>query len=122
MIHISPEVSHNLLHHLASVYTAALDTVTLSYCYCRNICNAINQVQVIFSEVNKLFMQLTANTSTGLPTLTLVKLVDGDGKTGNPNKKGGDLYWSIERAEVARLQVPKALAPRGGGSRDPENL
>ena len=31
-----------------------------------------------------------------MPTLTLVKLVDGDGKTGNPSEKGGDLYWSIE--------------------------
>ena len=50
---------------------------------------------------------------TGLPTLTLVKLVDGDRKTGNPSEKKGDLYWSIEGAEGARLQVPKALAPRG---------
>ena len=47
----------------------------------------------------------------GLPTLTLVKLVDGDRKTGNPSEKGGDSYWSIEGGEGARL--PKALAPRG---------
>ena len=53
MIQLSHDVSQDLQHHLdlASVYTAALDTVTLSYCYCTNICNAINQMQVIFSEV-----------------------------------------------------------------------
>ena len=45
----------------------------------------------------------------GLPTQTLLKLVDGDWKTGNPSEKRGDLYWSIEGAEGARSQVPKGL-------------
>ena len=56
-------------------------------------------------------MFLLAEINSGLPTLTLVKLVDGDRKTGNPSEKGGDSYWSIEGGEGARL--PKALAPRG---------